>query len=149
MYSISWPGGITHFGTVDCWLKWKCRLSIEMKIPTIDWKSVPTIDWNDSEMKTLWCHWRWPWPVEWAPCVIPDRQSHVDFTRELPLQLIHSRDIMTTTQHHRRARPRCKLYRSKHGWSADGSTDSDGSEGITKEHKLASLSSLTGTENSV
>ena len=47
-------------------------------------------------------------------------------------------------QHHRRARPRCKLYRSKHGWSADGSTDSDGSEGITKEHKLASLSSLTG-----
>ena len=47
-------------------------------------------------------------------------------------------------QRHRRARPRWKLHRSKHDRSADGSTDSDGSEEISKEHKLASLSILTG-----
>ena len=69
--------------------------------------------------------------------------SHVDFTRVLALKLIHLRDH-DGKQRQRRAHPRWKLHRSKSRRSADGSTDSDGSEGIAKEHQLASLSSLTG-----
>ena len=69
--------------------------------------------------------------------------SHVDFTRALALQLIHPRDLDDKPRQCR-ARRRRKVHHSKSRRSADGSADSDGSEGVAREHQLASLFSLTG-----
>ena len=55
--------------------------------------------------------------------------THVDFTRALALQLIHSRDH-DNKQRQRRERRRRKVHRSKSRRSIDGSTNSDRSQGI-------------------
>ena len=57
-----------------------------------------------------------------------------------------TREIMTTSSVSAEHVPdeSFTAARAKSRRSADGSTDSNGSEGIAKEHQLASLSSLTG-----